>query len=422
MGKSCPSSSKHPLFTTPWFLRACPDRITRWLCHNRTQSFMLQGHQPWKTCLQKTVILAQDPSSSDQETKSQERLSEAQPAADPKTLVHTVGSRAWPWVSLSITWELDRHANSHSADFWIRKSTGGASYKFSNMPSCDSGPLFGSLALVMQPPRATPGQERQVQAWKGRVSRATCPSKDSPWPGKQGKEPGRPDATWDEVRQRWMSICEGSSLLLCSKGPWAGLFPCCSGREVPWVPLPWWRKKHTSAQATPLCGKEKWNGAAEQREGDWLGSSRDTETFWFSLPAILGKQKWLPEEAASISVTAHEARIYWNLYVCWTRKTELCVTGLWSPVKRDRSHAPEWAADGLACISEKIQEDGGRRPRRGWRKERPWGQEDRRGESWRHENEGPETRKLGGQGGPSSTKVKNPELGKGSSLPGSPLP
>lgn len=30
---------------------------------------------------------------------------------------------------------------------------------------------------------------------KDRVSRAGCPSKDSPWPRKQGKEPGRPDAT-----------------------------------------------------------------------------------------------------------------------------------------------------------------------------------------------------------------------------------
>ena len=61
-------------------------------------------------------------------------------------------------------------------------------------------------------------------------------------------------------------------------------------------------------------------------------------------------------------------------------------------------------------------------PEEAGRKERPGGQEARRGESWRHESEGPETRRLGGQGGPSSTKVKNSELDKGSSLPGSPLP
>ena len=76
----------------------------------------------------------------------------------------------------------------------------------------------------MQPPRATPGQGRQGHAQKGRVSRARCPSKDPPWPGEQGKEPGRPDATWDEVRPRWTSISEGTPHpRLCSKGPWAGL-------------------------------------------------------------------------------------------------------------------------------------------------------------------------------------------------------
>ena len=132
------------------------------------------------------------------------------------------------------------------------------------MLSRDSGPLFGSSALVMQPPRATPGQERQVQARKGRVSRARCPSKDSPWPGKKGRSQAGlmpPETRCDKGGQASVrgppSCCNLLRTLLCSKGPWAGLFPYCSGREVPWVPLPWWRKKHTSVQATPPCGKEK---------------------------------------------------------------------------------------------------------------------------------------------------------------------
>ena len=91
--------------------------------------------------------------------------------------------------SLSITWELDRKANSqHSPDLCVRNSRDGAGDEGPNKPYCDSGPLFGNMALVMQPTRA--------HTWLGKTRTSTGRSeyrgqgvhpRTHPGPGNRGR-------------------------------------------------------------------------------------------------------------------------------------------------------------------------------------------------------------------------------------------
>ena len=130
------------------------------------------------------------------------------------------------------------------------------------MPSCDSGPLFGSWALVMQPPRATPGRGRQGKARKGRVSRARCPSKDPPWPGEQGKE-----------RPRWTSISEGTPHPgLCSKGPWAGLcFLTAVEGRCPGCHFLGGEKNKLLPKPLPSVGRRSETGLQSRERGAYWG-------------------------------------------------------------------------------------------------------------------------------------------------------